>query len=70
MTNVGRVIKDAYCNGYFGRGYDLEDAVIINEGAEYIVVRKDDGLVDFCSFQQTIEKKQELIDEWCSNREQ
>lgn len=29
MSNIGRIIQDFYCNGYFGREYDLYGAVII-----------------------------------------
>ena len=32
MSNIGRVIKDFYCNGFFGREYDLNGSTIIAEG--------------------------------------
>jgi hypothetical protein len=51
MSNVGRIIHDGYCNGFFGRNYDLYDSVIIAEGDEYIVIRKKNGIVDFGNFQ-------------------
>ena len=52
MSNIGRKIIDFYCNGYFGREYDLSGAVIIDEGDEYIVIRKENGIVDFCNLQR------------------
>ena len=51
MSNVGREIKDFYCNGYFGRRYDLTGARIIAEGDEFLVIKKEDGVVEFCHFQ-------------------
>ncbi len=51
MSNIGRKITDFYCNGYFGRDYDLNGAEIIGEGEEYLVIRKENGIVCFCNFQ-------------------
>lgn len=51
MNNIGRKITDPYCNGYFGRDYDLCGAEIIEEEDEYIVIRKENGVVDFCNLQ-------------------
>jgi hypothetical protein len=51
MDNVGRIIRDGYCNGFFGREFDLYNAEIIAEGDEYIVIRKENGIIDFGNFQ-------------------
>jgi hypothetical protein len=51
MNNVGRIITDFYCNGYFGRDYDFSNSVIIAEGDEYLVIRKENGIVETCNFQ-------------------
>ena len=51
MKNIGKIINDFYCNGFFGRDYDLSGAEIIAEGEDWIVIRKTNGLIDFCSFQ-------------------
>lgn len=51
MSNIGRVINDYYCNGYFGRDYDYCGSVIIAEEDEYIVIRKENGVVEFANFQ-------------------
>ena len=51
MDNVGRVINDYYCNGFFGRNYDYSGSVIIAEGEEFIVIRKENGIVEFANFQ-------------------
>lgn len=51
MDNVGRIINDFYCNGYFGRDYDLSGAEIIAEGDDYLVIRKENGIVETCNFQ-------------------
>lgn len=65
MENIGKVIADCYCNGFFGRVYDLVGSVIVGEGPEWVVVRKEDGRIDFANFQGF--NKQELVDSWCNN---
>lgn len=50
--NIGRIIKDSFCNGFFGREYDHEGSVIIAEGDEWIVIRKQSGVIQFASFQR------------------
>lgn len=49
--NIGKIIRDGYCNGFFGRDFDLYGAKIIEEGDEYIVIRKENGIVEFGNFQ-------------------
>lgn len=51
MDNVGRIIRDGYCNGFFGREFDHWNAEIIAEGEDWIVIRKENGIVSFGSFQ-------------------
>jgi hypothetical protein len=51
MSNIGRIITDFYCNGFFGRDYDFNGSEIIAEGDEYIVIRKKNGIVEFGNFQ-------------------
>ena len=51
MGNVGRVIRDGYCNGFFGRDFDFHGSIIIAEAEEYIVIRKENGIVEFGNFQ-------------------
>jgi hypothetical protein len=34
MGNVGKEIRDFYCNGFFGRRYDLLGAVIEGAGMD------------------------------------
>ena len=53
MGNIGRKITSAFCNGFFfySRDFDLCGAEIIEEDDEFIVIRRKDGLIDFCSFQ-------------------
>ena len=65
-SNIGRTIKDFYCNGYFGRRYDNEDSIIEAEGIDWIVVRRDDGTADFASFVDNADK-QNLLDKWCND---
>lgn len=51
MSNIGKTIRDGYCNGFFGRDFDFYGSVIIAEGEEYIVIRKENGIVVFGNFQ-------------------
>jgi hypothetical protein len=51
MSNVGRIISDFYCGGFFGRCYDLMGSVIVAEDDGWIVIRKENGLYDFGNFQ-------------------
>lgn len=52
MSNVGRKITDFYCGGFFGREYDLTGAEIAAESDEWIVIKKENGLFEFGSFQR------------------
>jgi len=63
-NNIGRVIRNFYCNGYAGRRYDLTDSTIEGEGHDWIVIRIKTGEVSFMSFDNSVEK-QELINKWC-----
>jgi hypothetical protein len=63
MNNIGRKIIDNYCNGFFGREYNLSESIIIGEGHDWIVIKTIyDGNL-FADF--TNGNKQELIDSWC-----
>lgn len=63
LTNVGKVISDFYCNGYFGRRYDLEGAVIIHETELSITIQNADGSVDSTNF-DSVDNKNELLQAW------
>jgi hypothetical protein len=67
MSNIGRIIQNHFCNGYFDRShnYDLGGAVIIAEDDDWVVVRQEDGKPAFASFDDPTEK-QTMIDQWCS----
>lgn len=64
MDNIGKIIKNFYCKGFFGRRYDLTDSVIEGEGRDWIVIRLPDGTADIAFFRKGF-NKQELIDKWC-----
>lgn len=51
MSNVGRIITDSYCNGFFGRDFTLSESVIVAEGDCWLVIRKPNGLYTFTNFQ-------------------
>ncbi|MGL4781479.1 MAG: hypothetical protein ACRCXN_11695 [Bacteroidales bacterium] len=63
--NVGRIIKDFYCNGFSGRRYDLTNSVIEAEGNDWIVIRTEEGEPILLVFDKDYHNKQELIDKWC-----
>lgn len=62
--NVGRTIWDFYCNGAFGRVYDMAGSVIEAEGADWIVVRKPTKDAVFTTF-YSHEQKNEAVGRWC-----
>jgi len=62
MDNIGKIIKDFYCNGYAGRRYDLAESVIEAEGKDWIVCRTDKGEVVLMDFDE--QNKQTYIDNW------
>lgn len=62
---MSKVIKDGYCNGYFGRRYDLRGAEIEAEGTDWVVIRTTDGAPLFASFTDN-EDMEETIKEWCA----
>ena len=62
MDNIGKIIKDFYCNGYAGRRYDLAESVIEAEGKDWIVCRTDKGKVVLMDFDE--QNKQTYIDNW------
>ncbi len=51
MSNVGRIITDFYCGGFFGRDYDFAGSEIVAEDEAWIVIRKPNGLFEFGTFQ-------------------
>jgi hypothetical protein len=51
MNNIGRKITDGYCNGFFGRDFDFYNSIIIAEGNEWLVIRKENGIIAFANFQ-------------------
>jgi hypothetical protein len=51
FQNIGRVIKDDYCDGYNGHDYGMYEAVIVAEGESWIVCKKKDGEIVFFDFQ-------------------
>lgn len=71
MGNVGKKINDFFCQGQFGRRYDLQGAVIVAEGLEWIVIRvnehcREDTAADFTTFKDGVEK-QAFIDKWTND---
>jgi len=64
MNNIGRIIKDDYCNGYGDYDYGLADSSIEQEAYDYIILRREDRQPVFIRFGED-DDKQELIDKWC-----
>lgn len=42
---MGLQIKNYYCNGYFGRDFNLEDAIILENTETTLTVRKTNGQI-------------------------
>ena len=67
MSNIGKEIKDFYCNGFAGRRYDVAGSTIEAEGHDWIVIRIPDGEAVFMNLRGW--DKQEYINNW-TNREE
>ncbi len=52
MSNVGRIIRDSYCGGFFSRDWDFYGSVIVAEDDEWIVIKKENGVCEFGNFQR------------------
>ncbi|MGE7839574.1 hypothetical protein ACQKNX_02165 [Lysinibacillus sp. NPDC093712] len=57
---VGQKLKNFYCNGAFGRVYDLEDAEIIIDSGLRIEVRTTEGYYRWTEFENYEEKHTDL----------
>ena len=62
MSNIGKEIKNFFCNGFAGRRYDLTGSIIEAEGDDWIVIRTDEGEPIFMNLKGW--DKQEYIDNW------
>jgi coenzyme F420-reducing hydrogenase beta subunit len=62
MDNMGKEIKDFYCNGFAGRRYDLTGSIIEAEGEDWVVIRTDEGEPIFMNLQES--DKQEYVNDW------
>lgn len=53
-----------FCSGYFGRN-SYGPKTIEAIGADWVVVREEDGTVNFASFGELQISAQEFLDEYC-----
>lgn len=62
----GKVITDFYCNGFFGRRYDLRGSVIVKSGTDFIVIENNDGMESTATFNEGWQRREmaKLIEEW------
>jgi hypothetical protein len=69
---VGLEIKDFYCNGFFGRRYDLDGSIIIDSGYNYITVRTKNGDIATAVFEEgwQLNEMRELIEGWTREKEE
>jgi hypothetical protein len=57
-------IRDLYCNGYFGRRYDLANAEIIDESNYSITIKtEEEGEILTATFDSP-EEKEKMKSEW------
>ena len=60
---INRKIEDSYCNGFFGRRYDLSDFQVEQEGLDWVVIRNETTKkVLFADFKSEEEKEKYLTD--------
>lgn len=63
---VGIELTDFYCNGFFGRRYDLNGAKIIASGVDFITIRDNYGEECTAYFDEGWRRQDmlELIEDW------
>ena len=64
--NIGKVLKDRYCNGYFGRDSYKNSRTIILEGDIWIVTMSPSDKYPEIACFYNAKEKQECIDRWTS----
>jgi hypothetical protein len=68
---VGMEIRDFYCNGFFGREYDLDGAIIMSNTEDSLTVRTRGGIVRTAYFTDGWEEQmKEHVLEWCDEKEE
>lgn len=62
----GKVITDFYCNGFFGRRYDLSGSVIVQSTSNSITIQDNDGLEWTATFSEgwQLREMAKTIREW------
>lgn len=62
----GQVLTDFYCDGFFGRRYDLSGCIIIQSGTDFITIRDNDGEESTATFAEGWQRRDmaKLIEEW------
>lgn len=70
MSNVGKTLRDFFCNGFFGSDeYGLHGAKIVLENDHQIVVLKDDGDFAIGDFREDWKPyMQKHIDDWVNGK--
>jgi hypothetical protein len=68
MSNIGKEIRDFFCNGFAGRRDDLTGSIIEAESHDWIVIRTTEGEPIFMDF--TGWDKQEYINNWTNKHEE
>jgi hypothetical protein len=68
MSNIGKEIRDFFCNGFAGRRYDLTGSIIEAESHDWIVIRSTDGEPIFMDLRGW--DKQKNIDNWTNKHEE
>lgn len=63
---IGLKITDFYCNGFFGRDFDLEGSTILHADNDYLVIRKTNGVVESAWFdgRWSFEDVREFVENW------
>ncbi len=65
-SNIGRIITDFYCNGFFGREYDNNGARVEAEGYDWVVIRKSNNQVELGTFKDETQKES-YLNNWTQN---
>ncbi|HDR7263625.1 hypothetical protein [Bacillus sp. CH_203] len=67
---IGKIIKNFYCNGYFGRRYDLEGSTIVDIGDRHMMISLRNGERLMTHFdEEWDEYTDKMVAEWIGEAE-
>ena len=61
---AGETIRSFYCNGFFGRRYDLSGSIVLSNTWNAVTIQTDEGEVITADLEGWEARLAELLDDW------